>query len=183
MFTSLCIYAPAMPHWVPDDATLAQLLTYFSPTAVTVWGHDGPLLWDAENQPGPTHIRDCATVAEAVEAAHQMQCATTCFFLKAHQWSERVRNEFQDRPGLETYEHFAPCCVSVTVGPQSLPDPTHTRTAAQTSFALALGGDGMPKDLQHYRAAALESESIASLIGFLAKVTGVVWDITFDCTY
>jgi len=183
LFTSLCIFPAGRPRWRPGKRLLGQILAYFSPSAIRVWGFNQPLRWDADEEAEPTTAFECMSVAEAVERARKA-CPVAChFFLDAREWSERIRRQLQNAPGVETHEHFAPYCPSVVLGAETVPDPGHRNTAAEYAFAVRLGGDGMPKNLERYREVALANEEIASLISFLARTTGLEWEVVFDLSY
>lgn len=183
MFTSLCIYPLRPPGWAPDGGFLARLMAHFGATKVTLWGYERPLYWDDAEDHRATIELVNLTVADAIRQWQTLKLPAVNLFLHCPRWSEKIRRELQDSPLVATYEHFAPYCVSLTVGPASVGNPGQERTAARFCFAVSLGGDGMPKDLDQYRSVALASESIAALMSFLSLATVMKWDVVFNCSY
>jgi len=183
VFTALCVYSVNGVGWVPDERLLAKTLEHFGTTEVMVWGFDRPLRWDDEGEPTPVTACSRATIEEAIRRSRAPQYCTAILFLTCHEWSRRIRGQLQDAPGVQTYEHFAPYCVSVVLGPQAIATPDQKSTAIEYSFAIRLGGEGMPRDLIAYKRVALANECVGALIAFLREATGMEWDIAFDCSY
>ena len=184
------------PDWVPDSSFVRSLLVDFFDAARMQWlcVYSRPEYWDADvenlipvyetegvqilrvvDDPSLIRDEDNLDVETGIAILEATNGVCKIAEIEAGEWADAVYRELLPATRHLVEMELCPVTPLLYLGPSSIPDWYHTRTAAKTNCRIEICGYGLPKDWETYFEIVKQNKHFVALKQFVEEKSGFDW--------